>query len=507
MAPRKDNLADSVSILTQRQLDKFVQEYRIPLIFVRSFLQRMKPFIPSVRGSFPFILAFAQNQRPDLNVFRYFYEFITAGDWYTFAHRKGVPYPSRDERSSLKSWKDHFFWLDDRCLPAEMAWRFKDQTMSFDLGDNFVFNKELACALIEHSSPIRPLPEHFLLLGRVCFSWGQGDRDWPVFRTKRECKSPALYLPLRHFSSFTIFNLFFFWNVGTEMSLRDALKDISEPSAAEATSSVPTPTKGVAGSSGSQAGKKSILDDVESDPEVRSLDEALQYRPSSFSLKSKGVTSDAEPKGLVRKRKNEALQILPSDSLPMPKVKKNKRGASHSTGDMMTEFDEHLSGGKSSREEAARACSEPTPIFFRGFLPVTEVESMEVENPVVEGKGTIMDSSLGSDCFVDGEEDQVSSLPPSWFGPELTSFFRYADVFSDDMEIDPATADEKFVSDWDIRNKESVMDELVARTLLFNIITPLDHARTRKMKNQDLGAMVLPNEAQSNIYVTELYRR
>ncbi|KAJ0713834.1 hypothetical protein HanPI659440_Chr13g0482871 [Helianthus annuus] len=121
--------------------------------------------------------------------------------------------------------------------------------------------------------------------------------------------------------------------------------------------------------------------------------------------------------------------------------------------------------------------------------------------------GTILDSSLGPDRFLDDEEDQVSSLPPSWFGPELMSFYRYADVFSDEMEIDPATAEEKFIPDWDIRNKDSVMDELVARTLLFNISTPLDHAWSRRMKNQDLGAAVLANQAQSNIFVTELYRR
>ncbi|MFS7940768.1 hypothetical protein Hanom_Chr05g00468271 [Helianthus anomalus] len=75
------------------------------------------------------------------------------------------------------------------------------------------------------------------------------------------------------------------------------------------------------------------------------------------------------------------------------------------------------------------------------------------------------------------------------------------------MEIDPATADEKFVPDWDIRNKDSVMDELVAKTFIFNISNPLDHARSRKMKNQDLGVMVLSNQAQSNIYMTELYRK
>ncbi|KAJ0467581.1 hypothetical protein HanIR_Chr14g0686891 [Helianthus annuus] len=275
-------------------------------------------------------------------------------------------------------------------------------------------------------------------------------------------------------------------------------QNTSEPTAAEATSSIPMPTKGAAGSSGSNAGKKSILDDVDSDPEVRSLDEALQYHPSSASLKSKGVMYEVDQQALVRKRKTESVQIRSSDPLPMPRTKKIKKGSSHSGSDVMVDLDEHLTGGRSSREEAALARSAPTPVFSGGFLPVTEVESMDVENPEITSKGdgktlgshkvvtfsgTTLGSSLRPDCFVDGEEEQVSSLPPSWFEPELMSFFRYADVFSDDMEIDPATAEEKFVPDWDIRNKDSVMDELVARTFLFNISTPLDHARSRKMKS------------------------
>ncbi|KAJ0774003.1 hypothetical protein HanRHA438_Chr03g0124641 [Helianthus annuus] len=167
------------------------------------------------------------------------------------------------------------------------------------------------------------------------------------------------------------------------------------------------------------------------------------------------------------KRKNESLQIRSSDPLPMPRLKKIKKG-SHSGSDVMVELDEHLTGGKFSREEAALARSKPTPAFSSGFLPINEMERMEVENPEVTSKGdgktpgehkvvtfssTTLGSSLGPDCFV-------------------------GDVFSDDMEIDSATAEEKFVPDWGIRNKDSVMDELVARTLLFNISTPLDHARS-----------------------------
>ncbi|KAF5774995.1 hypothetical protein HanRHA438_Chr13g0617361 [Helianthus annuus] len=565
MAPGKDNMSESVSILTQHQLDKFVREYRIPLDLNPVLPSKDETIYPFRQGKFPLytrvfnfanyrvpfsvflirVLQFfrvhicqvnsfglsrinhfeiscrGQDRRPDLNVFRYFYEFITAGDWYTFAHRKGIPPPSSDERSSLKNWKDNFFWLDDRCLPEDMRWRFKDQSMSFDLGEDFTFDQELARALIEHKSPIRPLHEHFLLLGRVCFSWSQGDRDWPVIR--RKCD--RVVMSLRDALMVPSFDILDFdlddqgegevplmkqvayaaqeirplvtqdaaepsnaeatssvptptkdavGSSGTQIGKKSILDDVdsdpedaAEPSNAEATSSVPTPTKDAAGSSGTQTGKKSILDDVDSDPEVHSIDEALQY-PPSVSLKSKGVMPEVGQKILFRKRKNESLQICSSDPLPMPKPKKNKKGSSHSGSDVMVELDEHLTGGKHSREEAALARSAPTPTFSGGFLPVNEVESMEVENPeamdkgdgktrgepkVVTFSGTNLDSSLGLDHFIDDEEDQVTSLPSSWFGPGLMSFFRYADVFSDDMEIDPATTEEKFIPDWDIRNK------------------------------------------------------
>ncbi|KAM0034974.1 hypothetical protein Hdeb2414_s0015g00441101 [Helianthus debilis subsp. tardiflorus] len=295
------------------------------------------------------------------------------------------------------------------------------------------------------------------------------------------------------------------------------LKGSSEQVADKTISLVPVSSKEAGGSSGSQAGQKSILDNVDDDPEIRKLDEALLYRPSS--LKSKSVGADADLMVRSHKRKSESVQIRSVDSLPLPKLKKTK-GSSHSEGNVMENLDEHFSGGKSSREEAAVARSKPTPVYSGGFIPDSEVESMEMENPEVTDKGkahsepkvvtfsvTHLGSSLGPDCFIDDEEDQVSSLPSSWFGPELMSFFRYTDLFSDDMEIDPSTAEERFIPEWDIRNKDTVMDVLTARTMLFNINTPTDHARSRKMKNPDLGATILTNQAQSNIFVTELYRR
>ncbi|MFS7980721.1 hypothetical protein Hanom_Chr10g00942621 [Helianthus anomalus] len=155
-------------------------------------------------------------------------------------------------------------------------------------------------------------------------------------------------------------------------------------------------------------------------------------------------------------------------------------------------------------------------IVYSEILPVDDVEEMETEDAGVTSKqerkvvsltGTALGSSLGLDCFLEDDEDQVSSIPSSWFGPEVMTLFRYANVFSDEMEVDPATAEDKFVPNWEIKNKDSVIDALTAKMFLFGINIPVDHSRSRKMKSQEFGSAVLANQAQSNVYVVELYCR
>ncbi|MFS8020129.1 hypothetical protein Hanom_Chr15g01411901 [Helianthus anomalus] len=104
MAPGKDNMSLSVSVLTQHQLDRFVREYRIPMDLRPVLPSENETIYPFRKGKFPFYTCVwfcnfsrfipfglsrishfelscrAQDRRPDLNVFRYFYEFITAGD-------------------------------------------------------------------------------------------------------------------------------------------------------------------------------------------------------------------------------------------------------------------------------------------------------------------------------------------------------------------------------------------------------------------------------------------
>ncbi|MFS7980713.1 hypothetical protein Hanom_Chr10g00942541 [Helianthus anomalus] len=139
-------------------------------------------------------------------------------------------------------------------------------------------------------------------------------------------------------------------------------------------------------------------------------------------------------------------------------------------------------------------------IVYSGFLPVNDVEVMETGDAGVTSKRERKVVSLQ-------DEDQVSSPPSSWFGPEVMTFFRYADVFLDEMEVDPATAEDKSVPNWEIKKKDSLIHALTAKMFLFGINTLVDHSRSQKMKSQEFGSVVLANQAQSNVYVVELYCR
>ncbi|MFS7950078.1 hypothetical protein Hanom_Chr06g00579111 [Helianthus anomalus] len=417
MAPGKDNLYESFSVLTQKQLDKFIREYYISTDLNLQLPACDKPIYPFLSGKFPFytrVCNFANYRVPFLkflmkvlrffwvHLCQYFYESITVGDWYTFAHRKGILSPAGEEKST------------------NMAWRFKNQSMDFELGENFACNQNMAQDLIDKRSPIRPLPEHILLLGRV----------------------DALKVP--NFANLD----FGFVEVDADeepfikqtASAAQEIRPLVDPKASSIIPTGPESGAKVVGSSGVQVTVGPPVVNEDSDPEIQDLDREFKYL--SFV-------------GLFIEKGRLKLQINPKDALPFLKTgKKTKKDHSSSTNHVLTDLTEHLAGGKSSREEAAKARSAPT-ITYSGYLPVDGVEEMETEDAVEDG------------------EDQVSFFPLSWFGHEVMTFFRYADVFSDKMEVDPATTEQKFIPDWDIKNKDPVMDTLTVKMFLLGINTPV----------------------------------
>ncbi|MFS7904579.1 hypothetical protein Hanom_Chr01g00037781 [Helianthus anomalus] len=57
------------------------------------------------------------------------------------------------------------------------------------------------------------------------------------------------------------------------------------------------------------------------------------------------------------------------------------------------------------------------------------------------------------------------------------------------MDVNQAGAEEKFIPNWNVRNKDSGLDTLLAKLLLFNLNTLVDHARIWRMDGQELGVV------------------
>ncbi|KAM0031438.1 hypothetical protein Hdeb2414_s0017g00508801 [Helianthus debilis subsp. tardiflorus] len=165
----KSNLSGCFNILNRNGLAWFVEQYAIPASLHPILLEKDKviyPFIPGKIGVYtrmfdycnyrlpltkffirvllfhevrlskmnPFGLAKvcqfklacrSLDSDPDLDVFRALYKMNRSGDWYTFEVRKKNACCYSWITTSLKDWKDRFFLVDDRCVPAEMTWRLK----------------------------------------------------------------------------------------------------------------------------------------------------------------------------------------------------------------------------------------------------------------------------------------------------------------------------------------------------------------------------------------------
>ncbi|MFS8034372.1 hypothetical protein Hanom_Chr17g01580381 [Helianthus anomalus] len=166
----KSNLSGCFNILTQKGLYWYIDSYAIPTSLHPVLPKKDTPIYPFVPGKIgiytrffyycncrlpltkflvgvllfhevhltqvnPFGLAKVCHfelacrglgSEPDLNVFRAFYKLNWSGNWYTFEVRDKNSCCYTWITTSIKDWKDHFFLVDDRCIPEFMTWRLKN---------------------------------------------------------------------------------------------------------------------------------------------------------------------------------------------------------------------------------------------------------------------------------------------------------------------------------------------------------------------------------------------
>ncbi|KAM0007571.1 hypothetical protein Hdeb2414_s0138g00810141 [Helianthus debilis subsp. tardiflorus] len=137
---------------------------------------------------------------PDLDVFRAFYKLNRSGNWYTFEVRDKGSCCYTWITTSIKDWKERFFYVDDRCVPEFMVWRTKKMKLPSSLPQDFDFNRTLYATLIKEAGRIQSYPEHILVMGRISTIWSE--LAWyPTLRWDGEVMGLREALRLKSFDS------------------------------------------------------------------------------------------------------------------------------------------------------------------------------------------------------------------------------------------------------------------------------------------------------------------
>ncbi|MFS8004990.1 hypothetical protein Hanom_Chr13g01232251 [Helianthus anomalus] len=213
----KSNLSGCIYILSKKGLEWYVDTYAIPASLHLVLPKKDTPIYPFVPGKIgiytrlfdycnyhlpltmflikvllfhevhltqmnPFSLAkvchFELSCRglgsdPDLDVFRAFYRLNRSGSWYTFEVRDKNSCCYTWITTSIKDCKDHFFLVDDRCVPEFMTWRLRKSKLTPPLPEDFKYNMDLYANLVKEAGRIQKYPEHILVMGWISTIWSE----------------------------------------------------------------------------------------------------------------------------------------------------------------------------------------------------------------------------------------------------------------------------------------------------------------------------------------------
>ncbi|GJT45484.1 hypothetical protein Tco_0954199 [Tanacetum coccineum] len=82
---------------------------------------------------------------------------------------------------SLKSWNDHFFWVDAFACPASFPWNTSKSVSKDPFPKSSKFNAEHYATLVAYPAPFHKYLEPFLCLVRISCNYTLDEDTYPQF--------------------------------------------------------------------------------------------------------------------------------------------------------------------------------------------------------------------------------------------------------------------------------------------------------------------------------------
>ncbi|KAJ0728138.1 hypothetical protein HanLR1_Chr07g0238181 [Helianthus annuus] len=447
---------------------------------------------------------------PDLGVFRAFYKLNRSGSWYTFEVRNKNSCCYSWITTSIKDWKDRFFWIDDRCIPAEMTWRLKRSRLPPSLPEDFEYNTDLYATLIKEAGRVQKLPEHILVMGRISTMWAEPEwlksfdsKELDV-RATRTPKGDPLYLSIVQENLYSIREPKAPGNQGGSAGQGGSgsapvarVLNVAPAQAAVVTGS--DKGKNVSSSGTKGSGSKIVIEDeglhlsiedegIHAEEREEGNDNGGEERPQVSLKRRRASSSKADPNFKLVKRKKIDFNTITLDD-----DEDDRATGFSAAGGLLENLDAHLHSGRTPRDRLVTILT--SPLSFGG--PTTKViEDIHMPEPFSFKK--IEPSPSGKPTT--GVASNVSRPSPNQL---MVGILGSGDV----ADMDSARALERYIPEWSLVNKDRIVDALLAKMALFHLGTPAEHVHYRKMSGPELGNALMLNQAQSNSLVVETYKR
>ncbi|GJZ99866.1 hypothetical protein Tco_0672417, partial [Tanacetum coccineum] len=124
---------------------------------------------------------------PTVGLFRCFYVNSKNKGWMSFSKCQGndsICYTK--PLDSLKSWNDHFFWVDAFACPASFSWNTSKSVSKDPFPKSSEFNEEHYATLVAYPAPFQKYPEPFLCLIGISRNYTLDEYTYPQFLRKNE---------------------------------------------------------------------------------------------------------------------------------------------------------------------------------------------------------------------------------------------------------------------------------------------------------------------------------
>ncbi|MFS7981003.1 hypothetical protein Hanom_Chr10g00945811 [Helianthus anomalus] len=418
--PKKNTL---IYLFPPGKIGIYTLSDRLFLLFHEVHLSQMNPFGLAKVCHFE-LSCRGLGSDPDLDVFRAFYKLNRSGSWYTFEVRNKNSCCYSWITTSIKDWKDRFFWVDDRCIPTEMTWRLKRSRLPPSLPDDFEYNKDLYVTLIKEAGRVQKLPEHILVMGRISTIWAEP--EWyPTIKWNGKVMGLKEALRLKSFDSKELdvratrtpkwdppYLRRFRWPGGSGSAPVAQVLNISSIQTAVVAGSDRGKKTGSSGTKGS--GSKFVIEDE--GVHVSIEDEGVHAEEGAESGDDDG---EGRPQVSLKRRRATSFE-----SDPNLKLAKKKNYRFSAAGGLLDNLDAHIHGGRTPRD---RPVTIPTSPLSFGGLATKVVEDIHMPEPLSfkriepspSGKpttGVASNVSRPSPRPLDGGDSASSS--PLWYNTD-----------------------------------------------------------------------------------------